>query len=170
MSMRAWAFLIAPAIAGYLSDPFMVRDGSVRVHDDEDEKGLANNHNSMYQLLQTYPFLLPNLLGTVLCWATAVTVFLEMPETLVQCRSLRLLWRDLSEWICKFLRVASKCWCFGRNNAMVRSSACSLDTTGVTVLNLPPLNNLSRVHNGCHKDLSISILLEHYYCNKQNST
>jgi hypothetical protein len=94
--MRAWAFLIAPAIAGYLSDPFMVRDGSVRVHDDEDEKGLANNHNSMYQLLQTYPFLLPNLLGTVLCWATAVTVFLEMPETLVQCRSLRLLWRDLS--------------------------------------------------------------------------
>lgn len=48
MSMRAWAFLIAPAIAGYLSDPFMVRDNSVRVHDNEDEKGFAINHNSMY--------------------------------------------------------------------------------------------------------------------------
>ncbi|KAL7521596.1 hypothetical protein ACHAWX_006275 [Stephanocyclus meneghinianus] len=80
MSMRAWGFLGAPAIAGYLADPLMVRDN---------ENGTATSSNMFYyQLLQSYPYLLPNLVGALLCWIAAVAVFLVIPETLEECTSI----------------------------------------------------------------------------------
>ncbi|KAL3794746.1 hypothetical protein HJC23_012756 [Cyclotella cryptica] len=80
MSMRAWGFLGAPAIAGYLADPLMVR---------EHENGTATSSNMfVVQILQSYPYLLPNLVGALLCWIAAAAVFLVIPETLEECTSL----------------------------------------------------------------------------------
>ena len=78
MSMRAWGFLIAPAIAGFLADPLLVRE---------------NNNDTfpntlIFQMLQSYPYLLPNLLGVILCWFTAIAVFSFVPETLEDCKPL----------------------------------------------------------------------------------
>ena len=90
MSMRAWGFLIAPAIAGYLADPLMVR-----------EKGAASSNNLFTQMLQSYPYLLPNLLGALLCWITAVAVFWVIPETLEDCKSIRSAIHELLEQVQK---------------------------------------------------------------------
>ncbi|KAL7435550.1 hypothetical protein ACHAXM_004709 [Skeletonema potamos] len=96
MSMRAYGFLVAPAIAGFLADPLDVR-----------EKGVAyissvegNNwlRASCCKLLSKYPYLLPNLLGAVLCWTSAVMVYLCIPETIPQCRSFQLLGTDFVQW------------------------------------------------------------------------
>lgn len=75
MSMRAWGFLVAPAIAGFLADPLMVRENT----------GSSNSvlpNTRLLRLLYKYPYLLPNLLGAVLCWSAAVAVYFIVPETL----------------------------------------------------------------------------------------
>ncbi|KAL7515080.1 hypothetical protein ACHAXN_013038 [Cyclotella atomus] len=81
MSMRAWGFLIAPAIAGFVADPLMVRQS------DDISKGISTD-NLFMQLLQLYPYLLPNLLGALLCWLTAAGVYVIVPETLEDCKTL----------------------------------------------------------------------------------
>ena len=83
MSMRAWGYLVAPAMAGYLADPLMVRENKLG-HD------VQSNSNEVFtQLLQSFPYLLPNLLGTILCWLTAIAVFSIVPETLENCQSIK---------------------------------------------------------------------------------
>ena len=82
MSMRAWGFLIAPAMAGYLADPLMIRVNSSSSNEMHASTTLFN------ELLQSYPYLLPNLLGALLCWLTAAAVFFIVPETLEECKPL----------------------------------------------------------------------------------
>ena len=40
------------------------------------------------QLLRSYPYLLPNFLGAIICWLTPVGVYSIIPETLENCRPL----------------------------------------------------------------------------------
>jgi len=87
MSMRAYGFLIAPAVAGFLADPLDVR-----------EKDVTYNASIEGSVLSKYPYLLPNLLGAVLCWLSAMAVYLCIPETMPQCRSPRLLGKDFLQW------------------------------------------------------------------------
>ena len=87
MSMRAYGFLIAPAVAGFLADPLDVR-----------EKGVTYNASIEGSVLSKYPYLLPNLLGAVLCCVSAMAVYLCIPETMPQCRSLS---RDFLQWTTK---------------------------------------------------------------------
>lgn len=91
MSMRAYGFLIAPAVAGFLADPLDVREKGLAYSTNVDDSVL---HISFYKLLSKYPYLLPNLLGAVLCWASAMAVYLCIPETMPQFRSTRLLGKD----------------------------------------------------------------------------
>lgn len=95
MSMRAYGFLIAPAVAGFLADPLNVREKGIAYPTNTDDSML---HISCYKLLSKYPYLLPNLLGAVLCWASAMAVYLCIPETMPRCRSARLLGKDFKEW------------------------------------------------------------------------
>lgn len=81
MSMRAYGFLIAPVIAGFLADPLMTRGNN----SSSTELSTIATFNG---LLQSYPYFLPNLLGALLCWLTAVAVFLVIPETLEECEPL----------------------------------------------------------------------------------
>ena len=95
MSMRAYGFLIAPAVAGFLADPLDVREKGLAYSTNVDDSIL---HTSCYNLLSKYPYLLPNLLGAVLCWASAMAVYLCIPETVPECRSTRLLGKDFLQW------------------------------------------------------------------------
>jgi MFS family permease len=96
MSMRAYGYLLAPGIAGFLADPLDVR-----------EKGVAHVASiggsnalraSCYKLLSKYPYLLPNLLGAVLCWASASMVYLFIPETMPSPRSAQFVGTDFVQW------------------------------------------------------------------------
>ena len=93
VGMRAWGFLIAPAIAGYLADPLQVRncmeDNSINVADSDDgdnfndvttdtmsttvvptvdisssSSSLPSSMPIIHYILEDYPYILPNLLGS----------------------------------------------------------------------------------------------------------
>mmetsp|Transcript_513 Transcript_513/g.1042 ORF Transcript_513/g.1042 Transcript_513/m.1042 type:complete len:568 (+) Transcript_513:58-1761(+) len=100
MSMRAWGFLIAPSIAGYLADPLNIREYGVT-----EESSQYNNHNfsTSMKFFEEYPYLPPNLFGSVLCWASALVVYFEMPETISGPRGLRWLIKDFWQSICSFV-------------------------------------------------------------------
>lgn len=70
VSMRAWGFLIAPACAGFLSDPLKTRED------------LLINAQVDTRTLVMYPYLLPNLFGFILCFSSAIAVYCEIAETL----------------------------------------------------------------------------------------
>jgi MFS family permease len=71
MGMWGWGFLISPAIAGALAEP---------IRQYPDVEWLQNG--MLGDILSKYPFLLPNLLGAVLCLVSLVTVSLFVRETL----------------------------------------------------------------------------------------
>ena len=91
ISMRAYGFLIAPAVAGFLADPLDIR-----------EKGLEHIESVegsvmkilYYKVLSKYPYLLPNLLGAILCWISAMAVYLCIPETKPIHKSAKRIVRD----------------------------------------------------------------------------
>jgi MFS family permease len=66
IGMRAWGYLLGPAIGGFLAEP------------------LRQYPTWQFQnrLLTEYPFLLPNLFGSILCIIAAATVYCCIPETL----------------------------------------------------------------------------------------
>lgn len=74
-------FLVAPGVAGYLADPIGVRHIS--------GDSAAANFHWITGVLERYPYLLPNLLGAVLCWSTLLGVHFGLPETLSECRDTR---------------------------------------------------------------------------------
>jgi len=69
MGMWGYGFLINPAISGYLSDPIKQYPNI--------EFGVVSNH-----ILATYPFLLPNILGSILCIIAYFLVDNNLDETL----------------------------------------------------------------------------------------
>lgn len=66
--MRGWGFLISPAIGGYLSDPM---------------KQFPNSFLSKTfpDMLTKYPYILPNLMGVVLCSVGLITTYFFIKET-----------------------------------------------------------------------------------------
>jgi len=66
--MRGWGFLLSPALAGVISDP------------------LSQYPNSYLSLtypifFAKYPYILPNIVGALLCFAGLITAYLYLPET-----------------------------------------------------------------------------------------
>jgi MFS family permease len=73
VGMRAWGFLISPAVGGWLAEP-------IRQYPHLFTEDTINS--TIYRVLAKYPFLLPNLFGSMLCLATALAVYYCIPETL----------------------------------------------------------------------------------------
>ena len=71
IGMWGWGFLISPAIAGFLADPVDQYSG---YFDDE--------HSSITRILTRYPYLLPNILGSLLCLMAAAAALCFVEETL----------------------------------------------------------------------------------------
>jgi MFS family permease len=73
MGMWAWGFLLSPAIAGFLSDPIK-QFPNLNLWVSKDQ--------TIYKVLESYPFLLPNLISVLLCLIDFIAVVLWVPETL----------------------------------------------------------------------------------------
>lgn len=110
-------------MAGLLADPMKVREnGTVDVAENKVE---GNNllHVSFCKLLQKYPYLLPNLLGAVLCLVSATAVHCYIPETNENSRSAKLIGKDFFQW---GQTSISKLRCYktnGQNNELNNSPA-----------------------------------------------
>ena len=74
MGMWGWGFLISPAISGITAEPLKQYPHVMWLQHDE-----STWH---YKLLQKFPFLLPNLIGTMLGLIAFLAVSLFVPETL----------------------------------------------------------------------------------------
>jgi Major Facilitator Superfamily len=74
MGMWGWGFLISPAISGITSEPLKQYPHVMWLQQDENVW--------YYKLLQKFPFLLPNLIGTMLGLTALLAVTLFVPETL----------------------------------------------------------------------------------------
>ncbi|KAL7581305.1 hypothetical protein ACA910_006070 [Epithemia clementina (nom. ined.)] len=76
MGMWSWGMLISPAMSGALSDP-------LRQYPNAKLFASSNrNHDWIRSVLERFPFLLPNLLGSILCFAALCLVFVFLKETL----------------------------------------------------------------------------------------
>lgn len=82
VGMRAWGFLVSPAIGGLLSEPvkqypsFFANANNTDNHHSDDAQRMA------IPFLLQYPFVLPNFVGAILCVATALLVACCIQETL----------------------------------------------------------------------------------------
>ena len=74
MGMWGWGFLISPAISGITAEPLKQYPHVQWLQQDETIW--------YYKLLQKFPFLLPNLIGTILGLLALLAVCLFVPETL----------------------------------------------------------------------------------------
>lgn len=85
-------------MAGLLADPMKVRENGAA--DVAEIKVEGNNllYVSFCKLLQKYPYLLPNLLGAVLCLVSAIAVHCYIPETNENNRSAKLIGKDFFQW------------------------------------------------------------------------
>ena len=117
--------MVAPGIAGFLADPLCVRT----INNDNTINVDTGQHSSLFHnTLEAYPYLLPNLLGAILCWSTALIVYCGMPETLSECRSANLIGRDVCSWMQNFLvSFFQRCkWSrTSRSDAIRQSSECT---------------------------------------------
>ena len=101
VGMRAWGFLISPAIGGWLAEPIRQYPGLFQKindnHNDSDSDVDSNSTGVVVACLTRYPFVLPNLVGAVLCLGTALVVGCCIHETLPreQLRSIRCIPNDL---------------------------------------------------------------------------
>ncbi|KAG7359194.1 major facilitator superfamily transporter [Nitzschia inconspicua] len=73
MGMWAWGFLFGPGISGFLSDP-------IRQYPKLD--AWLWHDGIIYQTLEHFPFLLPNLVSILLCFIDIIAVQVWVPETL----------------------------------------------------------------------------------------
>lgn len=72
IGMWSWGFLLSPAISGALAEPLQQYPDATWLHES----------CVLQPLLTRFPFVLPNLLGAVLCLLTFVAVTLFIPESL----------------------------------------------------------------------------------------
>ena len=92
LGMWGWGFLICPAISGILSEPVT------------QYPHYFSKTTFLYSFLSKYPFILPNILGSILCLIAFLFVFFVIEETLVIDnahmgdfgKKLRHSWRNLS--------------------------------------------------------------------------
>ena len=100
MGMWAWGFLLSPAIAGFLSDPIkQFPTFNLWVSKDQ----------TIYKVLESYPFLLPNLISVLLCLIDFIAVVLWVPETLPETdiRSANMIPMDFWYWLRSFSSSSS---------------------------------------------------------------
>ena len=97
MGMWGYGFLINPAISGYLSDPIKQYPNV--------EFGYALEH-----ILEIYPFLLPNILGSILCIIGYFLVDNYVEETLPEEKRQQFCFNDILP-----------CCCIKTNNAIIRN-------------------------------------------------
>lgn len=99
IGMWGLGFLVSPVVAGALAEP---------------QKQYASvqwiRQGWIGWLLKTYPFVLPNLLGAVLCLGAALMVHVFVAETLPfpHKRDPRLLWRDANRALCQCCRRSAR--------------------------------------------------------------
>ena len=93
VGMRSWAFLISPAIGGFLSEPIQQYPKLAAK--------MANHHPMLYRFLIKFPFCLPNLFGAFLCCTAAVLIGCIVPETLPpeQRRDIRRCCSDTGQYL-----------------------------------------------------------------------
>jgi MFS family permease len=94
MGMWGWGFLMSPAISGALAEPIRQYPNAAWLQD-----GMVGD------ILSEYPFLLPNLLGAVLCLIAMATVGLFVRETLPakKRRSIRSIGASVGQKYCRCL-------------------------------------------------------------------
>ena len=97
-SMSGYGMLIGPAIGGLLSDPIKQYPGFFQTTADGDADGLRSMAKRIFE---DYPFLLPNLVGSVVAFLSLVTVLFCVEETLPDDmrRDWRLVPLDIGSWI-----------------------------------------------------------------------
>ena len=71
VGMRSLGFLISPAIGGFLSSPTS-----------QFPTQFGDKSTWYFSVLSHFPYLLPNVVGSVICLSAALTVWLFIPETL----------------------------------------------------------------------------------------
>jgi MFS family permease len=107
--MWAWGFLISPVISGALAEP---------IRQYPQWEWLQTN-SLLTTVLNRYPFLLPNLCGAALCLVAMLTVWLFVPEPVLEAkrRSVKYILSDFLEscWIClpTECRACSEKWRLG---------------------------------------------------------
>lgn len=104
MAMWGWGFFVCPAIAGTVAEP-------TRQYADWWEHQQGGNSGWMFQFLDTFPFILPNLIGALTCLVSMLLVALFVPETLSrhQIRGTRYIAEDFFRSFHKsFLSVISE--------------------------------------------------------------
>ncbi|GAX17178.1 hypothetical protein FisN_10Lh025 [Fistulifera solaris] len=99
IGMWGLGFLVSPVVSGILAEP---------------QKQYASvqwiRHGWLGWILKTYPFLLPNLLGAVLCLMAALLVYLFVVETLPtsRLRDPRLLLQDATQLLCRCCKRSTR--------------------------------------------------------------
>lgn len=82
MGMWGYGFLINPAISGYLSDPIKQYPNLSILNGTDDSSNHGINIAALHDIFVMYPFLLPNILGCVLCLSCYWLVGNCLEETL----------------------------------------------------------------------------------------
>ena len=101
MGMWSWGFLISPAISGALSDPLRQYPNSKLFSSTQfNDDGTSNSNWWLQSLMSRFPFLLPNLLGSILCFVAFWFVIAFVKETLPA-------YENSSAWqmLCNFLKI-----------------------------------------------------------------
>jgi len=73
IGMRGWGFLISPALGGWLAEPAKQYPNA---------SWIVNSPQGVQSMLLKYPFLLPNLVGAIVCFLIVVVVTCFIEETL----------------------------------------------------------------------------------------
>jgi len=105
--------LIGTALGGLLSEPIQQHPEYFNKEDD-DESSNSNSGVFLFwkNLLEDYPFLLPNLIGSVVALVSLVVVITSVEETLPddQRRDWRLVPMDVGQWMMYLLnRISNNC-------------------------------------------------------------
>jgi len=87
MGMWGWGFLLFPALSGALADP-------IRQHP------IKPGFETLKVMLDRYPFLLPNIVGAMMCMVSAacVSIYVIEPMSSVERRSYKYIPYDLLRW------------------------------------------------------------------------
>ena len=126
VGMRAWGFLISPAIGGWLAEPTR-QYPSLSLWSTAREKS-GSGRTILWNILNQYPFLLPNLVGAFLCLWTALIAGCGIPETLPKedLRGYHCIPGDLFLYIQhQFVVVLDKICCWRTTGVLRKSSESS---------------------------------------------
>ncbi len=148
MGMWGWGFLICPALGGALAEP-------VRQYP---HLRLVQN-GWIHSVLTKFPFLLPNVVGSICCLAALVAVSLLVEETLdsSQRRSARFICSDMIAWLRGLCRSCETCvfpWQrrHGINNLLQRKGGYQEVLTGDKVTD--DSNSVDESDHGNGNDLT----------------